>query len=403
MLRPECLATGVLVSLMHPPLLLRGSTEPQAIEPDGWFRTVIEAISRDLLRIAAAISWRRSPRARQSPETIYHTRVLSMPKVLIAPATLANIAGPYLEALRSAGLELVFSPFPAQMVEEELLPTLKGVSASLAGSEPYTRRVIEANPQLRVIARAGVGYDAVDLAAANERGIAVCITPGTNQDAVAEHTFALMLALVKHLIPQHNGTVAGNWPRQANLPLRGRTLGIAGLGRIGKAVAIRGAVFKMPLMAYEPYPDQAFVREYNIELVSLERLLAVSDFLSLHLPMTKESKHFINKNALARMKPTAFLVNTARGGLVCEADLYEALRARRIAGAALDVFEEEPPRVSPLFTLDNVVVTPHAAGVDIQSRDDMALSAAEAIASLSRGEWPAEKIVNAEVRAKFKW
>jgi D-3-phosphoglycerate dehydrogenase len=326
-----------------------------------------------------------------------------MSKVLIAPATLANVVGGYLEALRGAGLELVFSPFSAQMVESELLPTLKGVSASLAGSEPYTRKVLEANPQLRVIARAGVGYDAVDLAAATERGIAVCITPGTNQDAVAEHAFALMLALVKNLVPQHHGTVAGRWPRQSNLPLRGRTLGIAGLGRIGKAVAERGAVFKMPLLAYEPYPDQDFVRRYNVTLVPFERLLAESDFLSLHLPLTAESKHLIRKESLARMKPTAFLVNTARGGLVCEADLYEALRAGRLAGAGLDVFEQEPPGASPLFGMEQVVVTPHAAGVDVQSRDDMALSAAQAIVSLSRGEWPAEKVVNPEVRSRFRW
>jgi phosphoglycerate dehydrogenase-like enzyme len=325
-----------------------------------------------------------------------------MPKVLIAPATLANIGGAYLEALRGAGLEVVFSPFPAQMVEEQLLPTLAGVDASLAGSEPYTRRVLEANPRLRVIARAGVGYDAVDLAAATARGIAVTITPGTNQDAVAEHAFALMLALVKNLIPQHLGTVAGRWPRQSNLPLRGRALGIAGLGRIGKAVAVRGAVFGMPLLAYEPYPDNDFVRRYNVKLVPFERLLAESDFLSLHLPLTAESKHLINKDTLARMKPTAFLINTARGGLVREADLFEALRAGRLAGAGLDVFEEEPPGASPLFGLDNVVVTPHAAGVDVQSRDDMALSAAQAIVSLLGGEWPAEKVVNPDVRAKFR-
>jgi phosphoglycerate dehydrogenase-like enzyme len=324
-----------------------------------------------------------------------------MPKVLIAPATLANVGGPYLEALRGAGLDVVFSPFPAQMIEEQILPTLKGVTASLAGSEPYSRRVLAANPQLRVIARAGVGHDAVDLAAATERGIAVTITPGTNHDAVAEHAFALMLALVKHLVAQHGGTVAGRWPRQANLPLRGRTLGIAGLGRIGKAVAVRGAAFGMPLLAYEPYPDAAFVEQYGITLVPFERLLAESDFLSLHLPLTPASKHLINKDTLARMRPTAFLINTARGGLVCEADLYEALRAGRLAGAGLDVFEEEPPGASPLFGLDSVVVTPHAAGVDTQSRDDMALSAARAIVSLLRGEWPAEKVVNPEVRAKF--
>jgi phosphoglycerate dehydrogenase-like enzyme len=326
-----------------------------------------------------------------------------MSKVLIAPATLANVGGAFLEALRGAGLDVVFSPFPAQMVESELLPTLAGASASLAGSEPYTRRVIEANPRLRVIARAGVGYDAVDLAAATEHGIAVCITPGTNQDAVAEHAFTHILALVKHLIPQHLGTVAGRWPRQSNLPLRGRTLGIAGLGRIGKAVAIRGAAFRMPLLAYEPYPDAEFVRQWNVTLVPFDRLLAESDFLSLHLPLTPQSKHLIRKETLARMKPTAFLVNTARGGLVCEADLYEALKAGRLAGAGLDVFEEEPPGPSPLFGMDNVVVTPHAAGVDTRSRDDMALSAAEAIVSLSRGEWPAEKVVNPEVKARFRW
>ena len=134
----------------------------------------------------------------------------------------------------------------------------------------------------------------MDLAAATEHGIAVCITPGTNQDAVAEHTFALMLALAKNLIPQHLGTVGRPLAAQANLPLRGRTLGIAGLGRIGKAVAVRGAAFGMPLLAYEPYPDTAFVEQYNVTLVPFERLLAESDFLSLHLPLTAESKHLIN-------------------------------------------------------------------------------------------------------------
>jgi phosphoglycerate dehydrogenase-like enzyme len=289
------------------------------------------------------------------------------------------------------------------MVESELLETLAGVSASLAGSEPYTRRVIEAHPGLRVIARAGVGYDAVDVAAATEHGVAVTITPNTNQESVAEHTFALMLALVKNLVPHHNATRVGGWPRQANLPLRGRALALAGLGRIGKAVAVRGAAFGMRLLAYEPYPDRAFVERHGVTLLPFERLLTEADFLSLHLPLTRESQHLINRRTLALMKPTAFLINTARGGLVCEADLYEALTGGRLAGASLDVFEEEPPGKSPLFGLDNVVLTPHTAGMDIQSRDDMARSAAEAIVSLSRGEWPAEKVVNPEVRATFRW
>ena len=326
-----------------------------------------------------------------------------MPKVLIAPMTLANVQGPFVQVLRGAGFELVYPPHAHQMTEEELLPALRGMSAALAGSEPYTARVIAANPTLRVIARAGVGYDAVDVAAATEHGVAVCTTPGTNHDCVAEHTFSMILGLTRNLVAQHLGVKSGAWPRGTNLPLRGRTLGIAGLGRIGKAVAQRGECFGMRLLAYEPYPDTAFAAAHHIELVPLDRLLAESDFLSLHLPLTPQSRRMINRDTLARMRPTAFLVNTARGGLVDEADLLEALKARRIAGAALDVFEQEPPGKSPLFELDNVLLTPHAAGMDLQSRDDMARSAAEAIVSLSRGEWPAEKVVNPEVRARFKW
>jgi phosphoglycerate dehydrogenase-like enzyme len=256
-----------------------------------------------------------------------------MPTALIAPMTLANLNGPFVALLRDAGFDLVYPPRPVQMTEDELLQQLRGVSASLAGSEPYTRRVIAANPQLRVIARAGVGYDAVDLAAATEHGVAVTITPGTNQDAVAEHTFTLILGLAKDLVPQHLAVKSGAWPRKSNLPLRGRTLGIAGLGRIGKAVALRGEAFGMRLLAYEPLPDAAFVARHRVELVPFERLLAESDFLSLHVPLTPESKYLINKTTLGLMKPSAFLINTARGGLVCEADLYEALRQRRIAGA----------------------------------------------------------------------
>jgi D-3-phosphoglycerate dehydrogenase / 2-oxoglutarate reductase len=159
----------------------------------------------------------------------------------------------------------------------------------------------------------------------------------------------------------------------------------------------------MKLLAYEPFPDHAFAKAHGVTFVSMEQLLAEADFLSLHLPATKESRHLINRHTLAKMKPTAYLFNTARGALVNEADLIEALQQKKIAGAGIDVFEEEPPQDNALFHMSNVVVTPHAAGVDLQSRDDMALSAAEAIVSLSKGEWPAEKVVNPEVKAKFRW
>lgn len=326
-----------------------------------------------------------------------------MAKVLIAPATLAKLEGPYLDVLRQAGLEIVYPKSQAQLTEAELLDELKGMSAALAGSEPYTRKVIEASPQLRVIARAGVGYDAVDVPAATERAIAVTITPGANQDSVAEHTFALILGIARRIVDQHNSMRAGGWPRQAGQPLRGRTLGIAGLGRIGKAVAIRAAAFGMRLIGYEPFPDPKFNEQYKITLMPFEKLLAEADFVTLHVPLSAESKHLINRRTLGLMKPTAFLINTARGGLVSEADLLEVLRAKKIAGAALDVFEEEPPPKTPLFDLDNVLLTAHTAGVDLQSRDDMAVQAARAIVTLMKGDWPAAEVVNQEIKGKFRW
>lgn len=324
-------------------------------------------------------------------------------RVLIAPAPLKGIEPVYRPVLTAAGCELVFPKRNVQMSEAELLEALPGCSASLAGSEPYTRAVIAAAAAagLKVIARAGVGYDAVDLDAATEHGVAVCIAPGTNQDAVAEHTFTLILALAKNLVPQHSLIKAGQWPRRANLPLRGTTLGVVGLGRIGKAVALRGKAFLMNVIAHEPYPDRAFAEQHGIPLLPLDEVLKRSDWVTLHLPMLPESKQFINTRTLGLMKPTAYLINTARGGVINEPDLYDALKNKRIAGAGLDVFEEEPPGDNPLLTLDNIVMTAHTAGVDVKSRDDMARVAAQAIARLLSGEWPADWVVNGQVKEKF--
>lgn len=326
-----------------------------------------------------------------------------MPRVLVAPAPLAGVQASFIDTLKGGGFELVYPKRRAQLTEDELLEQLAGCVASLAGSEPYTPRVLKAHPQLRAIARAGVGYDAVDCEAATAQGIAVCIAPNTNQDAVAEHTFTLILALAKDLINQHVGTLEQKWPRRANLPLRGRVLGVAGMGRIGKAVALRGIAFGMKVIGYDPYPDRAFFEKHGIRLATWDDLVRESDYLSLHMPASREAKHLINAQSLSRMKKTSFLINTARGALVNEPDLVAALKNGTIAGAGIDVFEEEPPGDHPLFQLKNVVITPHAAGVDLQSRDDMAESAAQAIVSLSRGEWPAEKVVNPDVKSKFKW
>ena len=324
-------------------------------------------------------------------------------RVLIAPAPLQEIEHVYGPLLREAGHEIVFSPVKHQMSEAELMQILPGCAGSLAGSEPYTRAAIAAAAAkgLKVIARAGVGYDAVDLEAATDHGVAVTFAPGTNQDAVAEHTFTLILALAKNLIPQHNLIKAGQWPRRANQPLRGKTLGVMGLGRIGKAVALRGKAFLMNLIAHEPFPDAAFVKEHGIALLPFDDVIQQADWLTLHLPMSPESSKCINKRTLGLMKPTAYLINTARGGIINEPDLYDALKNNRISGAGLDVFDEEPPGNNPLLTLDNIVMTAHTAGVDVLSRDDMARLAARAIAKLLAGEWPAGWVVNPQVKDKF--
>ncbi len=257
-----------------------------------------------------------------------------MSKVLIAPTALAGLKAGFVDALKNAGFELVYHGRPAQMNEEELLAALPGIDASLAGSEPYNARVLAAYPRLKVIARVGVGYDAVDVEAATRAGVAVTIAPGTNQGSVAEHTFLFMLALAKNLISQHLGVRGGIWPRGTNVPLRGQTLGIAGLGRIGKAVATRGLGFEMRVIAHDPYPDTAWAAAHHIPLVSFEQLLEQSDFLSLHMPSMPQTAHMINAKTLARMKPTAYLINTSRGAVIHEGDLYTALKEKRIAALA---------------------------------------------------------------------
>lgn len=325
-----------------------------------------------------------------------------MPKILIAPGHINSVGGKFIPLLEGAGFELVCQTVGRQLLENELDFWLKDCDASLAGSEPYTRKIIEAHPKLKVIARIGVGFDGVDVVAATEKNVAVTIAPGTNQGSVAEHTFALMLALVKRIVPQHLGTQSGGFPRGINRPLRGQTLGIAGLGRAGKAVATRAQAFEMPVIAYDPFPDTAFAKSHNIPLVSFEELLQTSDIVTLHLPATHDSRHLINSRTLKLMKKTALLINTSRGWVVDEDALGEALAKGVIGGAGIDVFEVEPPGKLSWFDLPNLVVTPHAAGVDSMSLAAMADSAAEAVVSLFSGEWPAEKMVNPVIKDKFK-
>ncbi len=325
------------------------------------------------------------------------------PRVIVGPAPMRDIPHAFVPVLEPR-FEVVFPLRKAQMTEAELLAQLPGCVASLAGSEPYTRKVIEvaAAAGLKVIARAGVGYDGIDVQAATDNNVIVTYAPGSNHEAVGEHALLLMLALSKALLMQHRETVAGRWPRVAQQPLRGRTLGVIGLGRTGKAVATRALAFGMTVIAADPYVDDAFAKAHGIRLTSHEDVFRTADIVTLHVPLTPETRNLVNANTLALMKPSAYLVNTARGEVVNEPDLFAALTAKTIAAAGLDVFEHEPLVGSPLQTLDNVILTAHTAGVDLRSREDMVNFAAQAIAKLFAGEWPAEWVVNPELRGVWR-
>lgn len=329
-----------------------------------------------------------------------------MPTVLVTPREVEAFAPCYQDVLERAGLTLRFPPKAEAniLTPAELRELLAGVEATIAGSEPYTAELFARHPQFKVVARVGVGFDSVDTVAATIAGVVVCTAPGTNQESVAEHCFALMLSYTRHIVTRVNSIRAGGWPRHFSLPLRGQTLGLAGLGRIGRAVATRAIAFGMRVIAYDPQPDVVFAESHGIRLVSWNELLKHSDYLSLHLPLMPTTRDIMNAAAFGQMKSTAVLVNTSRGGLVDEGALVAALKSNQLAGAVLDVLKDEPPpRDHPLLGFENVLITPHAAGVDVKSIGDMARSAAEAIAALWNGDWPSGQVVNPEVKAKFHW
>src|SRR3954465_6747466 len=272
----------------------------------------------------------------------------------IAPAALA--------LLREEARWTVVGP---ESVNGNLPEQLEGADALIVRSAVFVDAAMLARAvKLRVIGRAGVGVDNIDVEAATKRGIAVMNTPGANAVAVAEHTFALMLALARHL-PQADATTrAGKWEKKAlqGTELRGKTLGIVGLGRIGVEVARLGKAFGIKVLAYDPFVSQQLARDLEIELIALDPLYAASDYISLHVGLTPHTTGMINATSIAKMKKGVRLVNCARGELIDDAALVAALNSGHVAGAALDVFSQEPPKESPLLAAPNVIATPHIAG-----------------------------------------
>lgn len=305
------------------------------------------------------------------------------------------------EPIHQVGLDLLAAEANVLIPEEQtlaavlkLMPMADGMVVRVL---PCTREVIEAAPNLRVIGKHGVGVDNIDIAAATERGIPVFNTPGTNAEAVAEMALALMMALARQLRPAQRAVEANEYEkaRAAYLAteLQGKTLGLIGLGRIGSRLAqMCGLAFSMRVVAYDPYVTTApQMPGVEIELAKhLDDVLTKADFISIHVPLTSETRNLITAAELAKMKSTAYLVNTSRGNILNEEDLAAALWSGTIAGAGIDVFAQEPtPASHPLFGLDNVIVTPHVGGQTAEAMAGVARAVAEGVLAGLRGERPA--------------
>lgn len=295
--------------------------------------------------------------------------------------------------LKAQGYEIIVNSYDCALNERDLLEMVKGVSGVIAGSEKITAAVIAAGaPTLKVIAKQGVGYNSIDTTAARQYGVAVTITPGANSKSVADLAVGLMLSIARQ-IPQMDVSIRrGEWYRHTGMELSGKTLGIVGMGHIGGEVAKRASAFGMELLAYDVYPRQEFIDQFNVRYVALDDLFRQADFVSLHAPAMPETVGMVNLGRLRLMKRTACIVNTARGELIVEEDLYTALTQGMIAGAALDVYVQEPPAASPLRELKNVVLTAHAGAYTQEAIIGAGVMAAEEVVRVLSGLEPKYRV-----------
>lgn len=270
-----------------------------------------------------------------------------------------------------------------RLPEAELISLVSEVDAMVVRSETkVTRKVIEAAPRLKVVGRAGVGVDNVDVEAATQRGIVVMNTPSGNTISTAELTFSMLMSLARKIPQAHMSMKAGEWNRKAfqGVELYNKTLGILGMGRIGSEVARRAIAFGMRVLAYDPYLALSRAKALQVELVEIADIYAQADFITVHMPMTDETKGMINKAAFATMKKGVRVLNCARGGIINEADLYEAIKSGHVAGAALDVYEVEPPPANfPLRELPQLIMTPHLGASTEEAQENVGIEVAEAI------------------------
>ncbi len=309
-------------------------------------------------------------------------------RVLITSRVFDTVGDEALRKLKEAGCEVIMSAPMGPLKSASLLEQIQGFDAVLASPDGFTAQVLDSIEagQLKIISRWGVGYDSIDIAAATRRGIVVAYTPGLLDETVADWAFTLLLGIARRVHLGHASVSNGGWISFWGHDIHGKNLGIVGFGRIGQAVAKRASGFDMKVLAYDPNPIPGL---NGVEYVGLDELMERSDFVSLHAALNAGTRGLIGEAQLRRMKPSAYLINTARGPIVDEAALAKVLRDGGIAGAALDVFSSEPlPADNPLRTAPNLLMTPHLASFARETGEMVSLAAAEAIVALKNGRKP---------------
>ena len=280
-------------------------------------------------------------------------------KVLVTPRTFGKSDAVPLTMLHEAGCEIISNPYGRALSEDEMIQLVQDVDGVIVGLDPMTKRVLEQASRLRAISKYGVGINNIDVEYATRRGIMVTNTPGANSASVAELTIGLLLAVCRRICASDRGIRRGVWRQYLGLQLEGKTIGIVGTGQIGKKVAEGARGLRMNVICSDIYPDHDWAVRLGAVYTAFSELISQADFISMHVPLENETYHLISHEELAQMKPSAIVINTARGGIIDEVALHDALVSNRIAGAALDVFEDESLEGSPLLTLENVVLTSH--------------------------------------------
>jgi phosphoglycerate dehydrogenase-like enzyme len=311
-------------------------------------------------------------------------------RVLTSARNVGLVVDQFAGRLRAAAIELVPSPRPGLALSEaELLAVLPGCMAAIAMPDDYTARVIAAAaPTLKLIVRSGVGYDSVDLAAATRHGVWVASTPGSNHDAVADFAMLQILALARDYITMVNELRGGHWQRRTGIELRDKTLAVIGTGRVGRETAARARGFGMRVVAYDVVPDTAWAGRADITYQSLDTCLAEADFITLHTPLLPSTHHLLNAERLAGCKRGVMIVNTARGPLIDEPALADALDSGQVAAAALDVFDQEPPVDRRIVDHPRVLPSSHSAGGTHDSAHRSAAMCLEEVLRVAAGQPP---------------